>query len=94
MPSGSDALVKYHRKKCKGRAEPSEAARACMHIKLRPTSSWVGTPKLHRHPLQNPSLNKPNCHHSFTVSVARHVKWDLLLAIRVYLTKISIMLQS
>lgn len=29
-----------------------------MHITLKAICSWEGNPKLHRQPLQNPSLNK------------------------------------
>lgn len=91
MTSGSDALIRISQEEMWRENWAIRGSKNYMHITLTTICSWAGNPKLHRHPLQNPSLNKPNCHRSFIVSMARHMKWDLLLAIRVYLMKISIM---
>lgn len=83
MTSGSDALIRISQEEMRWENWAIRGPKGYMHITLTTMCSWAGNPKLHRHPLQNPSLNKPNCHRSFTISMARHKKRDLLLAVRI-----------
>lgn len=67
---GQSSIIKKH----KGRVEPSGSTGGYMHLTVKTGYSWAVLPQGHRYPAQNPSLNKPDCPYSFTLSMARRMK--------------------